>query len=480
MIALAPRTRSSSHLVSSAVVVGLVVVLGLLAAANVVFAVGFVGLGLVVALAFVAPAVNLTLIVFITAIVPFTVQNQLAGSGRGVIMSDVLLLTALMRVAPGVVAGATLDRRQRTVLIPLTAFVAIVILQFARGLASGSDVSTAGVELRTLMGFATFLVAIPLLRDENGRRQLLKGLLLTGLALGLWGMAQWVFDLRFEGEFGVREGIPFTTSGRGQLQGGMYAFPVAAILGFAALVSGAVRQGRHRGLVATVTLLNLLCVLLTYERTFWVGTVVAMAFVAIRSGHGPRTRALLWGPAIVFVVLAGMATLAPGALGAAQERLLSLAQYASDSSIRYRLVESEHVLDQIRARPVLGSGLGAEIVWSRPWHGVPARAYHYTHNGYLWVGWKLGLPAALLLFGTLFAAIVRRPPPGYEPLLRSMHHGSQGALLLLMISSLTFPSFNTYGITATMGVLLAFCSLPLRSSPRERSLPGARAPVSAE
>ncbi len=479
MIALVLQSRSLSSLSSAAVVLALVVVLGLLVAANVVLAVGIVGVGLILALAFVAPAVNLTLIVFTTAIVPFTVQNQLAGSGRGVILSDVLLLAALIRVAPGLVAGAALGRRQRTVLIPLTAFLLMVTLQFIRGYASGNDLSTAGVELRTLMGFATFLVAVPLLPDEATRRQVVKGLLFTGLVLGLWGMAQWVLDLRFEGEFGVREGITFTTSGRGQLQGGMYAFPVATILGFAALVSGAVRERRHQMVVATVVLLNLVCVLLTYERTFWVTTALAMGFVTIRSGRAPRTRALLWGPTIVFVVLAGMATLAPGALGAAQERLLSLGQYANDSSVHYRMVESGHVLDQVRAQPLLGWGLGAEMVWSRPWYGVPPRAYHYSHNGYLWVAWKLGLPTALLLLGTLLAAIARRAPPG-DTLLRSMHHGSQGALLLLMISSLTFPSFSTYGITATMGVLVAFCGVRPESESRQPPLPEGHTAVSVD
>ncbi len=460
MTALRSSNHSTVSLIVPLGVLGLVVILGALAATNIVVAVGVVGFGLILALAFVAPAVMLTLIVFTTAIVPFTLQNQLAGSGRGVIVSDVLLLAALIRVAPGMVVSATLDRRQRTVLVPLTAILAMVILQFVRGVASGHDVSAAGVEFRTLMGFATFLVAAPLLADETTWRQVLKGLAVTGLALGLWGLAQWVLDIRFAGEFGVREGINFTSSGRGQLQGGLYAFPVATILGFAALTCGVVRQRRHKVFVATVVVLNALCLLLTYERTFWVATAVAMGFVALRSGRASRARALLWGPAVVVVVLAGMATLAPAALGAAQERLLSLGQYANDSSVRYRLVESEHVLDQIRDRPLLGWGLGAEIVWGRPWHDVPPRAYHYSHNGYLWVAWKLGLPTALLLFGTLAAAIAWRARPSRDALVQSMHHGSQGALLLLVIASVTFPSFNSYGITATMGVLLAFCASP--------------------
>jgi hypothetical protein len=43
-------------------------------------------------------------------------------------------------------------------------------------------------------------------------------------------------------------------------------------------------------------------------------------------------------------------------------------------------------------------------------------------------------------------------------------------LLLLLIASVTFPSFNTLGITAAMGVLVALCAapagVPLRPSQR--------------
>lgn len=460
MIALTSRNRSMVPLAAPVVVVVLIVVLGLLVAASPVVAVGLVGLGLIVALAFVAPTANLVLIVFVTAIVPFSVQNQLAGSGRGVVVSDLLLLAGLLRVAPGLLAHSHLDRRYRRLLLPMTVFLATVIVQFVRGVASGNDLSTAGAELRTLLAFGTFLIAIPLVTQHARRHRLIRGLVITGLGLALWGLAQWVLDIGFAGGFGVREGINFTTSGRGQLQGGMYAFPVATVLGFAALISRAVRERRHQVVIAVMTVLNALCVLLTYERTFWVATAVAMGFVTLRSGSAPRARAMLWGPAVVLVVLAGMATLAPDALGAAQERLVSIGQYSTDGSVRYRIVESGHVLEQIRARPVLGSGLGAEMVWSRPWEGVPARAYHYSHNGYLWVMWKLGVPTGLVLFGMLGVAIAWRARTSGGALARSMHHGSQGALLLLIIGSATFPSFNTYGITATMGVLLAFCARP--------------------
>lgn len=457
--------------------VALVTLTGLLVSRSIVLSLGLVAVGILVALAFAAPVLNLVLIVFATAVIPFSVQNQLGGGVRGLILSDVLLLAGLLRVVPGVLSGFRLEHRQRTILLALGAFSIVVLLQFLRGLASGHDVSIAGAELRTLLGFATFLVAVPVLAREDARSQLFTGLLVTGLALGLWGLAQWVFDIGFEGGFGVREGINFTTSGRGQLQGGMYAFPVAAVVGFSVLIAGEVRRHSHRALIATMTVLNLACVLLTYERTFWVATTVALGFVTIRSGRRSRSRALVWGPAAVLVLLGSMATVSPGTLGAARERLLSLGQYSSDGSVRYRIVESGHVLEEIAAHPLAGAGLGAEVVWNRSWEGVATRSYDYTHNGYLWVAWKLGLPTALLLFATLAFPIAWRAPPGRSPLTRAVQLGSQGSLLLLMIASVTFPSFNTYGITATMGLLLAFCASRFPSSSPHQGQTAHHSPV---
>ena len=63
---------------------------------------------------------------------------------------------------------------------------------------------------------------------------------------------------------------------------------------------------------------------------------------------------------LVLVLAPVMSTIAPGALSAASERLLSLNQYGSDDSVRYRLQEGRHAIDKIQAHPVIGSGLGAD------------------------------------------------------------------------------------------------------------------------
>jgi O-antigen ligase len=152
--------------------------------------------------------------------------------------------------------------------------------------------------------------------------------------------------------------------------------------------------------------------------------------------------------------LAVMATVAPSTLGAARERLMSIGQYGSDNSLRYRVVESRHVTEQIRRRPLLGAGPGAQILWGRPWEQVKPRLTHYAHNGYLWLTWKLGALLALVLLVLLLAAVLRRPPRG-NTVEAAVARGAQVGLLALLLASATFPSFSALAITAVMGVLMA-------------------------
>ena len=82
-----------------------------------------------------------------------------------------------------------------------------------------------------------------------------------------------------------------------------------------------------------------------------------------------------------------------------------------------------------------------------------------TRDGYLWLAWKLGLPAAALLVLLLVVAVLWRRPRG-PSVLEAIRGGAQAALVLLLLASLTFPAFEALGITAVMGVLAALAFAP--------------------
>jgi O-antigen ligase len=416
---------------------------------------------LAVALAFAAPVANLTLILFLTIILPNSVQSAyVIGGGTdtpGLFLSDVLLIAGLARVVPDLMS-MRLERRRLLAAVAVALFLAIALLQMVHGIAAGWDHSEAGGECRALLYFGTFLLALPIVADEGARERLLKSLVGLGLLIGLWGIAQWVLGVDFDGDIGVRPGVRGTSGGHGQLQGGLYAFPVATVIALAILVSGQIRSSRGRVALVAVAALNAISLLLTYERSLWLGATVGMAFVALRLGRTHRARALVGIASLLAVVLLSLAALAPSLLTTARERLFYLGRYSNDSAFHYRVVESGHVLDEIRDHPIAGSGLGAAIFWGQPWANLLARNHAYTHNAYLALAWKLGVPAALLLIALLVWAIAARGPPSGGPRHVALRNGCQGGLLALLIIGMAFPSFTTIKITGAMGVMLAVCA----------------------
>jgi O-antigen/teichoic acid export membrane protein len=458
----APRLRRPSAVPGLAL--GAAAVLGIAAALQPRGAIALAGGALLIALPFVAPVAHLTLLLLVTTIVPFGVQNSLAFGGgagsAGLFPSDVLLAGGLARAAL-VLLDTRLERRTRWMLSGLVALLGLAVLQAFHGVQAGFDAGTTGTELRVLLGFGAALIAVPLLREPAARARLSKGLIVVGLAVGVWGLVQWTVELPFTAaqDAGVRPGVRFTTEGRGQIQGGLFAFPVVLVMAVAALLSYEVRSLRTSALLVAIVALNTIDLLLTYERTFWLATVVALAFLALRATPAQRLRALALGPALVALALAGMAAAAPRDLVAARERVTSLVAFGTDLSVRYRVTEARTVTRAIDEHRITGSGLGATVLWGRAYEGVRPTTEAFAHNGYLWLAWKLGTPGAALLVVLLVAAVFSRGPPATTNA-GALRAGAQAALLLLLTASVTFPAFNTLGITAAMGVLVAFCAPP--------------------
>ena len=439
-------------------------VLGALGAAEPKLTIAAVAGACLAVLPFAFPVAALVALLLITAIVPFDLQNAVAfggGVGRpGIFASDVLLVGGLARAAL-VLLDMRLPNAPRRVVMLVVAVLAVTALQAVHGLRSGWDAGTAGTEMRVLLGFGAAVIALPLLRDPSSRTRLNAGLLVVGLAVGFWGIAQWTVDIPFTAaqDAGVRAGVRFTTAGRGQIQGGLFAFPVVVVVGMAALLSHEVRAVRTRALIVLAVALSSVDLLLTYERTFWVTTVLALGLVLVRATPRQRVRALIAGPALIALALAAGGALAPGALTAAAQRLSSLGEYGSDLSVRFRVTETRNVARAIEAHPLVGSGLGATILWGRPYEGVSPTTESFAHNGYLWLAWKLGAPAAALLLLLIGAALLSRGPP-VTTTAGALRVGAQAALVLLLVASITFPAFNTLGITAVMGVLVALGATP--------------------
>ncbi len=477
--ALAPRAWINATLLG-----GLALLLGALAAKHPNYAIAVAGLAVVTLLAFMAPVTHLTILLVLTTLVPYSVADAYhvggGGSGSGGLQaSDLFLLTGVLR-AVVVLPRIRLARRQIAVATLVVIACLFTVYEAVHGLRSGQPLSEVGSEFRALAGgFAFALIAMAALSDPGAHARVLRALVLLGLALGLLGIAQWTLGASFGGDFGVRSGVSLTTGGVGQLQGGLFAFPIAVVLAVAALTSGALRDWRQRLIVAAVLVLNAVSLLLTFERTFWVATVVAVLLVIVRSGRSRRARALVSIAVAVIIGVSVLAAVSPSTLQTAEQRLLSIGQYQTDNSVRYRTVESGFVLAKIRAKPLLGWGLGDTIYWGQPWDQVPPSAQSYTHVGYLWLFWHEGLLGGALFLLMLALSALWRGRARAGDLVNAVKVGAQSSVVALLIVNFTFPAFHQGSqIDYVMGFLVAYCALPVLERTRIGSgRPRGSAPV---
>jgi hypothetical protein len=465
-------TRNESLI--GAAVAAAAALLGALAAVRSALALALVALAAVAALPFLFPVSHLVTLLVILAAVPFGVQNALGlggGTGAiGLVVSDLLLAGGLFR-ALIVLSRDRLSHGQAVAILLMLLFLLAVAVQLLHGIARSARLNEAGGEARTLLGYGVLLIALPILRDADQRRRLLRALAVAGLLLGIWGIAQWTLSISYGegGNFGVREGVTFTSGGRGQLLGGLFSFPVVVIIGFAVLLAGHVRDRRDQAVLTVTVVLNAICLLLTYERTFWLVAALGCVLVALRGGARARWRAALWAPMVAVLAVLPLAALSPDTLTTSRERLLSIGQYSNDRSVYYRLVESRHVLAEIERRPLAGSGTGAAIWWGRPLYRVPPARYTFVHDGYLYLAWKLGLVIAAALVAALLLAVLRRPPHTQPSSWEAVVNGAQAALAALLVSNLTFPSLTSISGTGTIGLLLAICLVAPTVSRRGRA-----------
>lgn len=408
----------------------------------------------VIPLAFAAPVGALGLLIAAAVLVPFEVQQALSVTGGhgqpGLLIVDVLMLLGLVRI------GWLIARRRLQVDLPLLLGIvlsAVCTAGVVWGIANGADVSVAGAEARCVMlGVVTFTLAWPLLKNQAARSRLVRILIGIGLALGLWGLTQWMFPGSFTwADTGVR--LNALTSR--QLQGGMYAYPVAVVLAWVALVAGQVRTAAVKCLFVVILFLNASCVFLTFERTLWAATAAACILVVVTSGARAFGHAFRWA-AIGMAFLALAAIIAPAEASTALERLSSVGQLQSDNSLKWRVVETQILAEHIRAQPFTGYGFGSTITW-----GVrdtfATMTTSYSHNAYFWLAWKIGIPAAAIFVVVIGRAALRRLPKDDTGEWRTFRKGSRVSLLALFLICITFPLFNSMTITPLIGLLTAVC-----------------------
>lgn len=366
----------------------------------------------------------------------------------------------------------------------LTFYGAALLSTFIAILQSSVEFNVGLREIRVVTYYLTFFAVTNLVREDRQLILLLRGLFLLAtivavamIALFLLGESLYLLPGRVETlqtQATVYSGITRI------LPPGQSLIVVAFIATTVTLVLDKFRPTNmlrflQWGLLG-------LAVVLTFNRSFWVGVSLALFLLAYLVRRQDRQRLIGWSLIVIF--LAAIIVLpafdqpesqAARLMRASFERLATLVSTktigAQESTWRWRYFEYEHAFPQIMSHPLIGLGLGARY---RPWDprldwkapdgsGFDGRAY--IHNGHLWILLKSGLLGYLCLLWLSLAFLVR----GFEYWRRIPDRQMRGAVLGftltyigVLIGAVVNPMFMQWFWTPVIGIMMGINEVVLK------------------
>jgi hypothetical protein len=364
------------------------------------------------------PELGLLLILVATSSIIFEDRLPLISIGVGSLhVPDLLLLTSLGLILVRSLADPSFKILHTPIDLPLLIFYGMALLSTIFEIAWLPGEFNNGIRgIRPFTYYLTFFVVTNLVREDRQLRVLIRGLFLLAAVVALTMLAQFVLGDSVSILPGRVETLMTQDS---SYQGITRVLPPGQSLILVAFITSAVVLVMNRVKTASAWTL-LLCgvsgtaVILTFNRSFWAGTMLALCALAWLVRGRNRLRLVGWGlmaavllTAAVVPALMDSGSMAAKMLNASVERLSSIGgvdRVLADSSLRWRDAEYEYALPQLPSNLVVGLGMGAKY---RPWDprmdgrdlNDPSIDYSrgYIHNGHLWIWLKAGLLGYLSL-----------------------------------------------------------------------------------
>lgn len=367
-------------------------------------------------------------------------------------------------------------------------FLVILVLATMFGVANGTtELDEATNALRYFAYNAVFLVVAFLLPDRRSADRLVAGFLSLSALVSVAVIAQLVLGPSLLFVTGrVEEASQSGLDAQGVariIPSGRYLLLVS-FWTFSALLAMAERR---LWLLRAGWILTGLGMLLTFNRNFWISTVVVVGLLLVLIGQQDRQRLVryLWwslavGAVVVTGILAGPPSVARTSILSIGERTVSIftpetynASFAENgrylSSLEFRRVENQYAYEQLQPPSLLGLGAGAAY---RPTdERIDSEGFvfgqGYIHNGHLWVLLKSGL----LGYGALmicFAAVLHRGLRSWRnqptPESRAVVLAFSVALIGIVLSSIVDPILADVTWTPVFGTMAGVAAFYVRTA----------------
>lgn len=300
----------------------------------------------------------------------------------------------------------------------LMAFIVIYFLAALTSFARGKSLAIWAVYLAFM---ATYFLIIHLIRSRKDLHRLLVTFVLSGLAVCLYGIAQYVFgwdtaqawmDEEMFSDIKMRI---YSTLGNPNVLGEYILLVLPAAIGLFWTGKGFWQKATYLGITGVL----FVALILTFSRGCWVGLLFAAAiFITFAAGK-------LWG--LGLVALPVLPALLPESI---INRFTSIGDM-KDSSTSYRVYIWMGTLAMIRDFWVSGIGMGAEAFTQvYPFYSYSGIVAPHSHNLFLQILVESGI-VGIVIFGLILLLFIKKMVVGYQ------WGGGKGAPLSTMITALS-------------------------------------------
>lgn len=347
------------------------------------------------------------------------------------------------------------------------------ILSAVVGLANGHPLLSVVADLSQIL---TWIASVWLAAQVTllyGETKLVLGVILVGyLATMSWEFAGYILEV-FEAPLPIELTLRPIRLGEVRMSRSVFSV-VPVILPVVAACTLVPRLKRRGASILTVllgvaTILSVLCTLVTFSRTAWVGSLVSLQFLAVWSvvRYG---RAMMWRITYQSAILILATVTTFNVLTYEGESFTELTvdrvtytkkqiqAKTKNVGVRSRVTEYDVILNGLRENPMLGRGLGAHY---KGLQRGKLKTKHFFHNTYGAVAFRMGIPG--LAFFLLALATIAFPLTVRSLRLHSLFRfalvtGALATLLSYGLQSITRGDFFAHPIPILLGLVVGLAA----------------------
>ncbi|MFH1050074.1 MAG: O-antigen ligase family protein [bacterium] len=240
-------------------------------------------------------------------------------------------------------------------------------------------------------------------------------------------------------------------------------FTAAAVFGF---IFALYNQKKFISILLTLfTSIAIIGLVTSFSRTFWVILLAELIIVIFYLSGKQKIKLLIYTTLTTILILVTMFYVfedkSKVMLQLIENRFVSTGRGTKDISVQARFVEYKQVLKGIEEYPMAGNGLSDVIVYWNSLESYTTRV-RFIHNGYLYIMYKLGIPALFVCFFPFVYFLIkgeRFARKETDEFYRILCVGSFMAIILMFVSNFTAAQISSREAMFVTALSFAFIGI---------------------